>query len=85
MMTKTQFKKAKELINRYSQLKDMIEEYTSIFHDEMYYDIVGYQEDLNNLDLPSTYIENLQARVKASEMLYKSLVLFNDETETIYC
>ena len=85
MMTKTQFKKAKELINRYSQLKDMIEEYTSIFHDEMYFDIDGYQEDLNNLDLPSTYIENLEARVKATEMLYKSLVLFNDETETIYC
>ena len=85
MMTKTQFKKAKELINRYSQLKDMIEEYTSIFHDEMYFDIDGYQEDLNNLDLPSIYIENLEARVKATEMLYKSLVLFNDETETIYC
>jgi len=85
MMKKAQFKKAKELINRYFQLKDMIEEYTSIYHDEMYYDIEGYNEDLNNLDLPSAYIENLESRVKACEMLYKSLVLFNDETETIYC
>jgi hypothetical protein len=85
MMTKTQFKKAKELVKRYSELKDMIEEHTSVFHDEIFYDIQGYNEDLNNLNLTSIYIENLQARVKATEMLYKSLVLFNDETETIYC
>ena len=85
MMSKAQFKKAKELINRYSDLKDMIEVYTSIYHDEMYFDIEGYQEGLNNLDLPSMYVESLQSRVKACEMLYKGLVMFNDETETFYC
>ena len=84
-MTKTEIAKAQKLINKYFELKDMIEEYTSIYHDEMFFDIEGYQEELYNLDLTSTYIENLQARVKACEMLYKSLVMFNDETETIFC
>jgi len=84
-MTKKEIANAQKLINRYFELKDLIEEYTSIYHDEIYFDIDGYQADLNNLDLPSTYVENLQSRVKACEMLYKSLVMFNDETKTIYC
>lgn len=84
-MTKNEIANAQKLINRYFELKDLIEEYTSIFHDEMYFDIDGYQNDLYNLDLTPVCIENLQERIKACEMLYKALVMFNDETKTIYC
>lgn len=83
-MTKTEIANAQKLINRYFELKDMIEEYTSIYHDEMHWDIQGYYEDLYNLDLSKYIIENLQSRVEACEMLYKGLVMFNDETETIF-
>tara|TARA_R100001463_G_scaffold14688_1_gene38485 strand:- start:3292 stop:3549 length:258 start_codon:yes stop_codon:yes gene_type:complete len=85
-MTKNEISKAEKLIRRYTQLKNMIEEHTGgIYYDEMHYDIKGYKADLYNLDLEPIYIETLKARVTACEILYKGLVMFNDETETIYC
>ena len=83
-MKKEMILKASKLIDRYSELKDLIEDYTSQYHDEIYWDLIGYCEDLENKDLTSTCIETLEARVNACETLYKGLVMFNDETQSVY-
>ena len=77
--------KADNLIAKYILVKDDIENYTSKYHDEMYYDIMGYQEDLEDGELTESCIETLKARVDACYLLERGLRLFNDETETIYC
>ena len=90
-MKATEIKMAEKLIRRYYKLNDLIMDYTDAFHDEIYHDINGYTETLyeieegyaNGEDYTAEF-ENLKARVKSCEMLYKALVMFNDETETVF-
>jgi len=84
-MTDELYAKAERLIAKYIIAKDDIENYTSKYHDEMYWDIIGYQEDLEDRELTEACIETLEARVNACVMLERGLRLFNDETETTYC
>lgn len=83
--------KVEKLIRRYYQLNNLIMDYTDVYHDEIYYDINGYEETLYEIEqgyaIAEHYtaeFENLKARVKACEMLYKALVMFNDETKTVF-
>jgi len=84
-MTKMETSQARKLVDIYSELNDLIMDYTDAFHDEIYYDIIGYENDLYESALTADDIENLKDRVKACMMLHKALVMFNDDTKTVYC
>ena len=84
-MTDELYAKAEILIAKYILAKDDIENYIGQYHDEMYFDIMGYQEDLEDRELTESSIERLEARVNACVMLERGLRLFNDETKTTYC
>lgn len=84
-MTDKLYAKAERLIAKYILAKDDIERYIGEYHDEMYFDIMGYQDELYDRELTEAMVDNLEARVKSCEMLYKALVMFNDETKTTFC
>tara|TARA_R110000782_G_scaffold185619_1_gene275735 strand:- start:135 stop:362 length:228 start_codon:yes stop_codon:yes gene_type:complete len=66
----TQEKKYNKLLNEYNDLKDKIMEIDDRFHDGMYYDIMGYEEEsYENLD----YLPELESQVKACRDLLKGL------------
>ena len=84
-MTDELYEKAERLRAKYILAKDEIERYIGDYHDEMYFDIMGYQEYLYDRELTESNIERLEARVNACIILEKGLRLFNDETKTTYC
>lgn len=56
-----------EYLEKYSQLKDELLEFTEEYHDSMYFDIEGYYED-SFVDMVE-----LENQVKAFEMLLEAL------------
>lgn len=84
-MTDKLYAKAERLIAKYIIAKDDIERYIGEYHDEMYFDIMGYQEELYDRELTEAMVETLEARVDACVMLERGLRLFNEETETTFC
>lgn len=38
---------SRELVGIYHYVKDMLEDYSSEFHDNIHWDVVGYYQDLN--------------------------------------
>lgn len=64
--TTTNRKKALDLLKLYSDLKDELLEYTDLYHDSMYWDIIGFYESLDEGDF---YIEELESQVRAVQDL----------------
>jgi len=59
----------KKLLQHYNYLSNEIMNYTSIFHDDMYFDIQGYvYEDVESID-----IEKLKIQVKSFELILKGI------------
>jgi len=66
----TQEKKYEKLLTEYVELKDKIMEHDDRFHDGMYYDIMGYNEEsYESYD----YLPELEIQVKACRDLLKGL------------
>lgn len=59
------------LIDRYFKVKDDLLEYTQEYHDAMLFDIEGYCEYCEDLDLVD--LVQLQSQVESCEMLLESL------------
>jgi len=63
--------KAEKLLQEYFRLKDELEDHTSMFHDDMYYDIQGYWEDIEELN--DNDIETLTNQVECFRMILKGI------------
>ncbi len=59
-----------KLLNEYESLKDEIMQEDDKFHDGMYYDIMGFWEEIDDEDRP---IDELESQVKACRSLLKGL------------
>ena len=84
-MTNEMKLRANKLIDKYQMSMYALENYTEIYHDQMYYDYTGYKASLLNDDLTDNCLDVLQQRVKAVEKLYKAFENLEENTEVIYC
>jgi len=64
-------RKANYLLKQYTDLKDALENYTSEWHDAMFWDIDGYWEDIDNLT--DEDIETLENQVKCFRSILQSI------------
>ena len=63
-------KKYIKLLNEYNSLIDKIMEQDDRFHDGMYYDHMGFRDEIDEEDRP---IDELESQVKACRSLLKGL------------
>ena len=63
--------KARSLLNEYFDLKDQLEDYTSEWHDAIFFDIQGYYEDFNSLT--DGDIETLENQVQCFRSILQSI------------
>ena len=77
---KNTVKEFNELIQRYFDVKDELLEHTEEFHDNMFWDAIGYsesaQEDINDVD-----VEALRIQVESFELIKRAL----DNINYTYC
>tara|TARA_S200002703_G_scaffold23320_1_gene20115 strand:+ start:1784 stop:2011 length:228 start_codon:yes stop_codon:yes gene_type:complete len=64
-------RKANDLINEYSDLKDQLLDYTSEWHDAMLWDIDGYRYEFDNLT--DKDIETLENQVQCFRSILQSI------------
>lgn len=70
-----------ELLNKYFELKDELEEYTSEHHDNILWDIIGYREELeeNPDEDEEGYYKDVEKQVKTFTAILKA---YEDGTDT---
>lgn len=62
------------LVDKYFDLKDELEDYTSKYHDEIFYDCQGYYEDLSESEDDETFnAQVLVKRIEAVKALHNAL------------
>ena len=59
-----------ELIKEYNSIKHHLFEFTTIYHDDMHFDIIGYREQLDEGKFDK--LEALRCQVVAVRMLLKA-------------
>lgn len=74
-MKKTKQLEMQNLLNRYSEIKDELLDYTQSLHDGMYYDIDGYWDSYYMDDFDD--LPTLRTQVEAFELILKGYKSIN--------